>query len=49
MDTLSMNRKNVLELGAHAADQCLSFFLPTHRKGHEVDMGVDRLILKNQC
>ncbi len=43
----TLNKDTILELSGFYGEQCLSVFLPTHRKGMEVNEGYDRLRLKN--
>lgn len=42
-----LNRDTILELSGFYGEQCFSVYLPTHRKGLEVNEGYDRLRLKN--
>ncbi len=43
-----MNRNEIIELASQESKNCLSIYLPTHQKGHEVKEGYDKINLKNQ-
>jgi len=43
-----MNRNEILELASQESKNCISIYLPTHQKGHEVKEGYDKITLKNQ-
>ncbi|MBC7922329.1 MAG: hypothetical protein H7Z75_14700 [Ferruginibacter sp.] len=41
------DKKTLLELADHSGERCISVYLPTHRKGHEVNDGYDSILFKN--
>jgi hypothetical protein len=43
----NLDKKSLLELASHKAEHCISVYLPTHRKGHEVNEGYDFILFKN--
>jgi len=43
----NLDKKAILDLAAHAEDHCITVYLPTHRKGHEVNEDYDRILFKN--
>lgn len=43
-----MNRNEILELASQESKHCVSIYIPTHQKGHEVKEGYDKINLKNQ-
>ncbi len=43
-----MNRNELIELASQKSKNCLSIYIPTHQKGHEVKEGHDKISLKNQ-
>jgi hypothetical protein len=43
-----MNRNEILELASQKSKHCVSIYIPTHQKGHEVKEGHDKINLKNQ-
>ncbi|WP_291726137.1 hypothetical protein [Bernardetia sp.] len=43
-----MNRNEIIELASKKSEHCISIYIPTHQKGHQVKEGHDRLNLKNQ-
>jgi len=43
-----LNKETILQLSDRQDAHCISIFIPTHRKGLEVNEGYDRIRLKNQ-
>ncbi|MES2733411.1 MAG: hypothetical protein V4714_16820 [Bacteroidota bacterium] len=43
----NLDKKSLLELASHKEAYCISVYLPTHRKGHEVNEGYDFILFKN--
>lgn len=43
-----MNRNEIIELASKKFKNCVSIYIPTHQKGHEVKEGYDKINLKNQ-
>jgi hypothetical protein len=46
METL--DRKTIIELATFTGKPCVSIYIPTHKKGHEVNEGQDLILFKNQ-
>ena len=43
-----MNRNEIIKLASQKSEHCISIYIPTHQKGHQVKEGYDKLNLKNQ-
>ena len=43
----NLDKRTLLELASQAGEHCISVYLPTHRKGHEVNEGYDLILFKN--
>lgn len=43
----NLDKKTLLDLAAHEGEHCITIYLPTHRKGHEVNEDHDRILFKN--
>ena len=43
-----MNRNEIIELASQKSKHCVSIYIPTHQKGHQVKEGHDKINLKNQ-
>jgi hypothetical protein len=41
------DKKTLMDLASHQGENCITIYLPTHRKGHEVNEDHDRILFKN--
>ncbi len=44
----TLHKQVILDLADHHLDNCISIFIPTNRKGGEVNEGKDQILFKNQ-
>ncbi|MDJ1504816.1 hypothetical protein [Xanthocytophaga agilis] len=44
----AIDKQTILKLANQNAKPCISVYIPTHRKGDEVNEGYDRILFKNQ-
>jgi len=44
----SIDKQVILDLANHRSGPCISIYIPTHRKGGEVNEGYDKILFKNQ-